>query len=111
MDSIPRSGNAGNAIFGAFNDSASGDTTLVAAVAGRKIRVVALTAVTTLANSVHFRSNATPITATFPLAANGGVVLPVNELGWFETAIGEALAVNMTVATATGLQIVYVMVG
>jgi len=111
MDSIPRSGNAGNAAFGAFNDSASGDTTLVAAVPGKKIRVLALTAVTTLANSVHFRSLATPITATFPLAANGGVVLPVNELGWFETAVGEALVLNMTVATATGVQVVYVMVG
>lgn len=111
MDSIPRSGNAGNAIFGAFNASASGDTTLVAAVPGRRVRVLALAGVTTLANSVHFRSNATPIAATFPLAANGGVVLPVNELGWFETAFGEALVVNMTAATATGLQIVYVMVG
>lgn len=111
MDSIPRSGNAGNAIFGAFNASALGDTTLVAAVAGRKIRVLALVGVTTLANSVHFRSSATPIAGTFPLAANGGVVLPVNELGWFETAVGEALVVNMSVATAMGLQVIYVMVG
>jgi len=111
MDSIPRSGTAGNAIFGAFNASASGDTTLVAAVAGKKIRVLALTVISTAANSVHFRSLATPITATFPLAANGGVVLPVNELGWFETAVGEALVVNMSTITAAGMQIVYVMVG
>lgn len=110
MGNVPRNGFAGNAIFGAFNASAGGDTPLVAAVPGARIRVIAVVVVATLANSVHFRSAATPITASFPLAANGGFVLPVNELGWFETAVGEALAVNMSAATATGLQVIYAIV-
>lgn len=92
------------------NPSGTGDTEIVAAVAGAKIRVLALAMVTTSANSVHFRSATTPISATFPLGANGGVVLSLNEHGWFETAAGEALNINMSAASATGVQIQYIRI-
>lgn len=88
--------------------SASGATALVAAVAGTKYRVLSVAIVTTLANAVKFQSGSTDITATFPLGANGGLVLPFNEHGWFETAVNEALNINMGTATATGVQIQYI---
>lgn len=110
-DVIPKSGYIGNAQFAFINPAVGGDTQIVAAATGRRIRVVSLLVVTTLANSVHLRSSATPILATLPLAANGGVALPLNEYGYCETAVGEALSVNMTVATATGVQVVYCLVG
>jgi len=89
------------------NPSASGDNSLVAAVANVSYRVLGVAVVTTGANSVKFRSNTTDISATFPLAANGGIVLPFSEHGHFETAVGEALQVNLSAATATGVQIQY----
>lgn len=93
----------------AANPSSLGSTTLVAAVPGARYRVLAVAVITTLANNVKFLSNASDITATFPLAANGGLVLPFNEHGWFQTNLGEALNVNLSVATATGVQLQYIL--
>ena len=92
----------------ATNPSSLGSNTVVAAVAGVRYRVLACVAISTLANSVNFLSNASAISAVFPLAANGGLVLPFNEHGWFETAVGEALNINLSVATATGVQVQYI---
>jgi hypothetical protein len=85
-----------------------GQTALIAGVAGIKYRVLAVAIIATLANTVKFQSASSDITATFPLAANGGMVLPFNEHGWFETVVGDALNVNMGVATATAIQIQYI---
>jgi hypothetical protein len=90
------------------NASSLGATTLVTAPAGR-IRVLQLAMITTLANNVKFMTNATDISATFPLAANGGLVLPFNEHGWFETVAGDPLVVNLSVATSTGIQLQYIL--
>ena len=84
-----------------------GSNEVIAAVAGRRIRVVGLAVITTLANAVKFMSAATDISATLPLGANGGVVLPFNEHGWFQTSEGEALNINLGTATSTGVQVVY----
>lgn len=92
----------------AANPSSSGDTTLVAASTDAIYRVLSVAVVTTSANAVKFKSGSTDISATFPLGANGGVVLPFNEHGWFETAAGQALVVNMSAASATGVQIQYI---
>lgn len=90
------------------NPTSIGSNEIIAAVAGARFRVLSVVMVSTLANNVKFLSGSTDISATFPLAANGGVVLPFNEHGWFETAVGEALNLNMTAATATGTQVHYI---
>lgn len=92
-----------------LNASSIGSTAIVAAQPGMRIRVVDAAIVSTLANTVKFQSAGTDISATFPLGANGGIVLPFNEHGWFQTAEGEALNINMTVATATGITINYII--
>lgn len=93
----------------AFVDTASlGSTELVAAVSGKKIRVLSVAIVTTLANAVKLLSAASAISSTMPLGANGGFVLPFNPYGWCETTVGVALNVNLSVATATGVTITYI---
>lgn len=92
------------------NASSLGSNAVVSAVNGKSIRVTGVALVTTLANSVKFLSAATDISATFPLGANGGIVLPFNEHGWFQTNSGEALNLNLSVATTTGLSITYVVI-
>ena len=90
------------------NPSTTGNTAVVAAAgAGIMIRVVSVALVTTLANGVKFQSATTDISPLFPLGGNGGFVLPPNEAGWFSTAANEALNVNLSVATATGVLINY----
>lgn len=97
-------------VNGFVNTSATGDTAVVAAPSATgRIRVLGVTVVSTLANNIKFRSATTDITALFPLGANGGFVLPFNEHGWFQTNPGEALNINMSVATATGVQVHYIV--
>jgi len=89
--------------------NAVGNTAAVAAQgAGVKIRVLSAYYVTTLANSVKFQSAAADITPPTPLAANGGMVLPFNAIGWFDTAANAALNVNCSVATVTGVMVIWV---
>ena len=90
------------------NPSSTGNTAVVAAAgAGIKIRVVSMALVSTLANGVKFQSGTTDISPLWPLGANGGMVLPPNNAGWFSTAANEALNINMSAATATGVLINY----
>ena len=76
--------------------------------AGLKIRVLGFIVISTLAQTVRFLSAASAMSADFPVAANGGVSSGVSEFGWFETAANEALNINLSVATATGIQIIWV---
>ena len=92
------------------NASSLGATAVVTDVTGRSIRVVSAAIVSTLANSVKFQSASTDISALWPLGANGGIVLPYNDHGWCQTAEGEALNINLSVATATGVHIEYIVV-
>lgn len=88
------------------------DSSLVAAVAERKIRVLSLafvTGATGTAATVNSKGSGagTAISMLFANAANGGAVLPHNALGWFETNVGEALTLTTGAGSATGVQIVY----
>ena len=94
------------------NASSSGDNELVPAPgAGIKIRVISVVAVCGVAaNTMTLRSATTAISAGFPFAANGGMVLNENASGWFQTAAGEALNVNLSGANAVGVSITYLLV-
>lgn len=93
-----------------LNPSSSGNTAIVAAIPNAAIRVLAAAIVNGgTANNVKFQSNTNDISALFALGSNGGVVLPFNEHGWCQTAIGEALNVNLSGATAVGVQISYIV--
>lgn len=89
------------------NPSTATDTAVVAAVTGRVIKVHAVFTVAAAGNTVLFKSAATAITGSSALAANGGLVLPYNEQGWFKTVEGEALNFTTSAAVATGVTIVY----
>lgn len=78
---------------------------LVAAVAGRQIRVRGIQIVALLATAVKLQSAANDITGAWSFAANGGIVLPpdaINSIGYCITAVGEALNLNMSVNTTVG---------
>jgi hypothetical protein len=94
------------------NASSSGDNELVAApAAGTKIRVLSVVAVAGVsANTLTFRSATTAVSAGFPFAANGGMALSENPNGWFQTAAGEALNVNLSGASLVAVSITYILV-
>lgn len=95
-----------------LNQAASGTAqSLVAAVALKKIRVVAAVFVAgATATALTFNSAAAAITPLFANAANGGASLPFNEAGWFETVAGEALTVTTGAGSTTGILVRYIEV-
>jgi hypothetical protein len=92
--------------------SAAGDTTLVAAVAGKKIRVkraVLINQVAT-ANNVKFRTGTTDLhnAIGLPLAIGPGISL--DGLGdELQTAAGALLAINLSAASAVTGYVIYTL--
>jgi hypothetical protein len=83
--------------FTAISAATSGDNTLKAAVASKKIRVTSLFLIAASAVTVRFESGAggTALTGVMSLAANAGFVLPYNPVGWFETASNTLLNLEL----------------
>jgi hypothetical protein len=95
-----------------FNVTATGDQALVPAVAGKKIRVLAITLTCSVATAVSFKSAAgTTLIQGMSFAANGGMDVNRMPHGWFcETAVGEALNMNNSVASNVRGSLCYVEV-
>lgn len=89
------------------------DAVLVAGVALKKIHVISLIMLAgAVDTSILFNSKpvgaGVAISMTFQNLAGGGVVLPRNPDGWFNTAVGEGLSVTTGVGAVTGIQINYI---
>lgn len=89
------------------------DSAIVAAVAGKKIRVLQIafipagTATTSTFNTKPAGAGVA-ITGAFSPAASTPVVLPFSPAGWFETASGEGLSVTTGAGATTVYQVTYV---
>jgi hypothetical protein len=96
--------------YAAVAAASSGDNTV--AVTGKKIRVRRAALIAAAANNIYFTSGAggTVVfggsTNKIGLAANGGFVLP-DSPGWFETAAGAALIMNLSAASSVAGGIAY----
>lgn len=99
--------------------AASGDNTLVAAVAAKKIRVLAMAIFARGTVDIYFTdgaagtgvfadsTNPVPLDKTGALGA-GGFVLNHNPDGWFETTANTALVANLSGAIGCGGGMVYI---
>lgn len=105
--------NVSDPIRAAINVAGSGNNTLVAAVAGRKVRVLAVALVPAAAVTARFESaaNGSALSGQMPLAANADLVLPYNPAGWFETVTAELLNLELSGAVAVDGVLVYQTVG
>lgn len=92
------------------------DTQIVAGVAAKKIRVLAIvlsmSAATATCQVCSKPAGAhSHISGLFYATTSGTVVLPYNPLGWFQTVAGEALSIFTGAgAGTTGATVVYVEV-
>lgn len=99
------------ALRAAIDVSSSGDNTIVAAVTGKKIRVLQAFAMATSAVNIRWKSGTgTNLTGLGYPAANGGYVLTYSPVGWFETASGEALTLNLSGTVAVGGVMAYQLI-
>lgn len=96
--------------FAVIAAGTSGNNTLVAAVTGKKIRVLAYNFISSGTVNAKFQSGATgtDLTGLKYCVANSGIVAPFNPVGWFETAAATLLNLNLSAATTVGGELVYV---
>ena len=78
----------------------SGQQVVVAAVPGKKIRVVSFWIIVDAATAVTWQNGTTDITGAAPLAINGGWVVDFSPVGHFETAVGAALNIELGTSSA-----------
>jgi hypothetical protein len=92
-----------------IDHATSGDNEVVAAVAGKKIRVLDVVLVASAAVNVRFESGAsgTALTGVMNLAANGGFAPGFNPVGHFQTAASAALNLELSGAQSVDGWIVY----
>lgn len=98
--------------FAVISASSSGNNTLVAAVSGKKLRVLAYNIISNGSVNAKFQSGAsgTDLTGLKYLTSNSGICAPFNPVGWFETAANTLLNLNLSGAVAVGGELVYVEV-
>lgn len=89
--------------FAVISAALSGDNTLVAAVTGKKIRVLNGVLLASGTVSVRFESGAagTALTGVIPLTAQTGFQIPYAPVGNFESASGVLL--NLELSAAVGV--------
>lgn len=100
----------GNPKYAAVDAASSGDNTVVAALAENRIRVLAVFLIMTgTAITIRFESGAggTALTGQMTPSQGGGFVLPYNPVGWFQTAVGELLNLELGGAQSVDGCIVY----
>lgn len=102
----------GTVQYAKIDAATSGDNTLVAAVTGKKIRVLSLFLVSAGTVDTRFESGAsgTALTGQMSLVANTGYVLPYNPMGWFESAASALLNLELSAAISVDGCLTYVEV-
>jgi hypothetical protein len=99
--------------FAKIDISTTGDSTIVAAVDGVKIRVITYVVSSDINTKIKFKSASTDLTGPMSVGAytnifNGNTdLMPGGLVGVLETQPGEALIISSTVAAAVGGHIVY----
>lgn len=99
--------------YAVIDDATSGNNTIVAAVTGKKIRVLGYVLVAGGAVNARFESDAdgTALTGVMTLAAAGDVIAPgYNPSGHFETVAGELLNLELSGAVSVDGHLTYVLV-
>ena len=83
--------------YAVISGATSGDNTVLAATTNRVIRVHSLFLIAASAVAVRFESAAggTALTGVMSIGANGGIVLPHNPAGWFETVHSQLLNMEL----------------
>ena len=93
--------------FAVIDSATSGNTTLVSADPGGKIRVLAINFIAAGAVNVAFTSAGLPITGPYPLVAQSGAALGYSPVGHFQTVENQALVMTLDAAVQVSGSLVY----
>jgi hypothetical protein len=101
-------------LYAAIAASTDGNNTLVAGVAGKRIRVLSMVLVASGGvNTAQLQTAAggVALTGVMDLADNGQLTMLYNPAGWCETGTGELLNMALTEANAVAGMLTYVLAG
>lgn len=91
--------------------AASGDNTLVAAVAGKVIKLVRIFVVAAAATNLTFKDGAVALSGALPMTANGSVTLDLSDSPWFSTSsVSNNLILNSSAAVQVSGTVYYILV-
>ena len=95
--------------YAVIDAETSGDNTVIAGVSQKRIRVIAMFLVAAGTVNTRFESGAsgTALTGQANLIANTGFALPYNPAGWFQTAEGALLNLELSAAVSVDGSITY----
>ena len=99
--------------YAVIDDALSPDNTIVAAVAGKKIRVLGFFLVAAGAVTARFESDTGGVALTGQMTLAAGdpfVASGFNPLGWFETVAGKLLNLELSAAVSVDGALTYVLV-
>jgi hypothetical protein len=98
--------------FAAIDVATTGDNTLVAAVVGKKIRVLSVFIFAAGTVTARFEDGAsgTALSGQMQLTAQTGFVLPFSPVGWFETTAATLLNLELSADISVDGLLVYVEV-
>lgn len=96
-------------LFSAISVSSSGDNTIIAADATKKIKVVSFLVAAALATDVIWKSDTTAISGTLSIGVTGSIASPYGSVnGWImETAVNKALKLNLSAANTVSGTLAY----
>jgi len=92
--------------YAPINATNSGNTQVVGAVSGKRIRVIAYAVIANATVSIKFQSGTTDITGSMRVVEGGGIAHAYDG-GLFETAVGQALNINLSTNATVGGYVVY----
>jgi hypothetical protein len=93
-------------LYALINATSFGDTQIVPAVSGKRIRVIAYAVIANATVSIKFRSGTTDITGSMRVVEGGGIAHAYDG-GLFQTAVNQPLNINLSANATVGGYVVY----
>lgn len=108
---IPPASTATRYLEAAIDFSSSGDNTVIALVASKKIKVHRIFFVASSATNITIKDGAsTSLTGAMAMSANGGFTLDMQGDPWFTTTAGTAFIINQSGSAQVSGRIYYSVV-
>jgi hypothetical protein len=93
-------------LYAPINATNSGNTQVVGAVSGKRIRVIAFAVIASATVNIKFQSGTTDITGSMRVVEGGGIAHAYDG-GLFQTAVNQPLNINLSTNATVGGYVVY----
>ena len=93
-------------LYAPINATSSGNTQVVGGVSGKRIRVIAFAVIASATVNIKFQSGTSDITGSMRVVEGGGIAHAYDG-GLFQTAVGQALNINLSANATVGGYVVY----